>query len=102
MKFNSKDLFDAFYQLYGGKYPHLSKEQMKEAIYTPWQVLHETIANGSLDSFRMKYIGMFRVYKGNAKKGLAKAKDYYEKGIITEEKYLEVKRNVENFLKDES
>ena len=101
MFLDNKKLLHEFYVEIGDDYPELNLSQIKEIAFFPFTYLHNLMQGGSLDSMRLKYFGIFKVY-GNRIKGLYNKLDtQLKKGNITKERYEYLENMLSKHIKQQ-
>lgn len=101
MKLSSQELVEEFYESIKEEYPDLTFEQVKDVCYGPWRYLRTEMEAGHLPVVRFKYFGKFLVNEGTAKGKLRELEEDYKAGKFTDERYIELKTMLVNYLKDE-
>lgn len=104
MKLSNKEVIEEFYEKIKEDYPELTFKQVKDLCHSPWFYAHREIASDNLPDVRLKYFGVFRVYEGRARDMLPTIERRREEGILSKEKYEELKAMITKFLrrKDEN
>lgn len=74
-------------------------KKIKEIVYTPFRALREDLDNGRLAVHRRLYFGTFYCTVKKAKYFLKVAKNGYDKGNMTEKRFKEVTRILNDFIK---
>lgn len=85
----NKELLDEFYETHLDSFPEITKEQVKDIIDSKFYILYRIMVEGNYTSYRIKYLGNFKMYYKRAKTVLEKAKNALDKGLITEKHYNE-------------
>lgn len=98
MKISHRKMMEDFYKEVKDDYPDLTYEEIRDIVSHPWKHVIRCFANGKLDVIRLKYFGKFEVAVARAKGGLKKAKEKYDNGLITEEKYNKIKTMIDDYL----
>lgn len=101
MKLLSADLLEEFYIGQKELYPDLTLEDFKKICFAPWEMLKHEIETGSLEEVRLKYFGVFKIYKGRAKSMLKITEDNYKKNYITKERYERLTEKLKDFIEKE-
>jgi tRNA-dihydrouridine synthase len=98
MEFSNPELFEAFYLMKKYEYPHLSFEQFKEIVSTPWLYTKQQMESGELPQIKLKFFGKFKVYPKKAMFELSQLDERLEKNLITPEQHKEFKEMIEKYL----
>ena len=98
---NTKDVVERFYE--GNKdfflRRNLSIQQVYTIVTSPFAYLKQNLKNNRIYVQRHQYLGTFYTTVKRAKDALKDVEKKYNKGSISEQKYLEVKEMIEEFLK---
>lgn len=98
MKLSNDELIQEFYEKVKDQYPDITVEELKEICHSPWRYMKYTMENGSLDSFRMKYFGIFQVRIKRAEMMLKNLKTRFEANKIDHKEYFRYKEMIEKYL----
>ena len=79
---------------------NLSAKQIKDIVYAPWRFFKQEMESGELPEVRFKYFGKFQVKLNRAKYMLKKLEIDYKNDKFAEERYIELKTMLKNFLKE--
>ena len=99
MEYSNPELFEAFYLKKKAEYPHLTFEQFKEIVSTPWLFVKQQMETGELPEIRLKFFGNFKVYPKKAASELNKLDDRLERKLISPEQHKKFKEMIETYLK---
>lgn len=100
MKINSKDIMDEFFESIRKDYPGVTQDQVKEIAHGPWKSLSHIMASGSLESFRMKYFGVFRVLKSRCKFMLINMERKHKAGNLDLVEFENYKAMINKYLEN--
>lgn len=75
-----------------------SSEQIKKIVFGPWRFLKHQMESGELESVRIKYFGLFKVYPTRAKGFLAELELRLKEGTINIKDYNRIKPMLEKFI----
>lgn len=99
MRLTNKELIDEFYVRIQEQYPHLSQEQVRDIVFGPWRYLKQGMESGDLPEMRMKYFGVFQVYKGRAVNMLASLEERFKEGQVDTLTYQRLTTMLKKYLK---
>lgn len=99
MKITNIDLIEDFYNKeIKESFPHLSMEEVREAIHLCWKFFRDEMENGNLPKISIKYFGTFQVHRARAVDMLNKIEERVKEGIISEKQYNNLKEVLTNYL----
>lgn len=100
MKLDSNILFKQFFNKIKEQYPDKTLEEITDICKANWEYIAVSMASGELPIIRQKYFGTFLPYPNRVKGMIQKLIDKFNKGNMEEEKFLEIKNNLETYLND--
>lgn len=98
MKLSNQDLIEEFYEGVKEDYPTLTFDQVRDVAFGPWRFLKTEMETGELPEVRLKYFGVFTVFKGRAVKLLGDLPRKVAIGTITKEKKKQLETMIIKYL----
>ena len=94
MKLQTPELLEEYCQGVLKDYPELTEEQCREMCLISWRYVKKEMESGDLPDIRMKYLGVFSVYKGSAINQLKSLPNKLKSGKITQEKFGKLEKMI--------
>lgn len=88
---------EEFYEEIKDKYD-ISFEECKLVCIAPFNMIKEVMNNSIFKNIRLKYFGTFTVSKSRLKYNLKGLEEQYKNNLVSEERYLKRKKELENGL----
>lgn len=98
MKLEIEQLIDQFYEEVKEQFPDLSKESVKEMVYTPFKVVKTALQHDDLKVFKFQFFGTFYLPLKRAYFLLNNLEIAYEKGKVTKNIYNRLKKAYESYI----
>lgn len=98
---DASDYIHEFYDRIHSDYPHISFNQVDNICRANFRMVKKEFESGSLRNIRLRYFGVFTVYRGRAKGLLSKTENMLTDGKITTEIRDYIKRIVTEYFKRE-
>lgn len=98
---NSASYIEDFYNKEGHKY-NISLEECKLICSSPFKLAKEVLNRGLLKNIRFQYLGTFEVMKRRVKYSLQSLENNFKENKISEKRYLERKKVLENYEENKS
>lgn len=100
MEFKNPDLAEAFCLQNQDILKHLSLEEIKDIIWTPYLHMRNCMESENLPQIRMKYLATFKPTVRRCKDQMKRNDKKLENGYITQEEYLKMQEVLQNFIKE--
>lgn len=97
----STNLIEEFYNTVGKEHD-LTLEECKLVCTSPFKLVKEVLSRGLLKDIRLQYFGVFEVVPARVKYSLARLKESYSKGTISEKRFTERREILESYAESES
>lgn len=98
MEFKNPDLAEAFYLQNRDILKHLSLDQVKSIIWSPYLHMRNCMESDDLPQIRLKYLASFQPTVRRCKDQMKRNDNFFKKGHITEEEHKEAQRILQKFI----
>jgi hypothetical protein len=100
MALKSRDLIIEYYEKEKDKYSNLDFSHFEEIASTPWKMVKEEMQNNNFLNVRLKYFGVFKVYKKRVEFMLKNIKERFNNNKLSETEYNELKNKLDKYINE--